>query len=258
MTPEIARALGALARWTSPRPAGWRGELPPPDHTPERAREVADDVLARREYQWRDDRSLFDRIGEWLSDQLEKLVSPFGLGAGGVPVWVGWLVLALLVALAGLLIYRARSGWRRDRRVPSGGDRDRIVVSAGDESIDWAAEVRRCEAAGLWRDALRARYRVLVGELARRELIGDLVGRTAGELVADVEAAAPGVAAPFRGATRLFEEAWYGGEPVGPAGRDRFAVLADAVRAAADRAGDARRAATAGAGRSGAPPAVPA
>lgn len=257
MTPEIARALGVLARWTSPRAGAWRDELPPPDHTPERAREVADDVLARREYQWRDDRSLFDRIGEWISDQLERLVSPLGLGAGGVPVWVGWLVLALLAALAALLIYRARSGWRRDRRVPAGAGGDRIVVSAGDESIDWAAEVRRCEAAGLWRDALRARYRVLVGELARRDLIGDLVGRTTGELVADVAASAPRVAPSFRDATRLFEEAWYGGEPVGPADRDRFAALADAVRTAAGEAGS-RRASLAGAGPSDAPPAVPA
>ena len=73
-----------------------------------------------------------------------------------------------------------------------------------------------------WRDALRARYRVLVGELAARGLIGDLVGRTTGELVADVRASAPAVVPAFAAATDIFEETWYGGATVGAAERDRF------------------------------------
>ena len=111
----------------------------------------------------------------------------------------------------------------------------RVVVAAGDDAVDWAAEVDRCESLGLWRDALRARYRVLVGELARRGVIGDLVGRTAGELVAEVRVTSPGAAPAFAAATEVFEAAWYGGVPSGPVERDRFVRLADEVRASAGR-----------------------
>ena len=213
--------------------------LPPPDHSPAEAREAADEILSRPEYQWSDDdesllREIVEQINEWIGDLLE----PIGIGGGGgtMPVWVGWLVLAALLAGAGLLAYRARPGWRQNRR---GGDEahDRVVVAAGEEAVDWPAEVARCEAAGLWREALRARYRVLVGELAARELIGDLVGRTAGELVDEVTGTAPPAAPAFTRATDLFERAWYGGVAVGPADRDRFADAASAALAAAPRDG---------------------
>jgi hypothetical protein len=227
----LAEALVAVA--TVAR-LGPRADLPPPDHDPARAREAADQILTRPEYRWRDDQSLIERIGEWVADRVGDLTAPFGVGAGGVPVWVGWLVVGLLVAVVGVLIYRSRAGWRRDR-VAGAADGRRVVVSPGEGSVDWAAEVARCEAAGRWREGLRARYRVLVGELARRRIIGDLVGRTAGELVADVRATSPAVAPAFAAATDLFEAAWYGGVPVGPVERDRFTLLADQVRAAADR-----------------------
>jgi hypothetical protein len=216
------------------RPARLLADLPPPEHEPGRARDAADRVLARPEYRWADDESLFERIGGWVAEQIERVAAPLGLGVGGVPVWVGWLVLVALVALVGVLVYRSRAGWRRDR-VPGAAGVGRVVVSAGDDRVDWAAEVDRCESLGLWRDALRARFRVLVGELAQRGVIGDLVGRTAGELVTDVRATAPGAAPAFAAATELFEAAWYGGAPSGPDERDRFVRLADDVRAAARR-----------------------
>ncbi len=231
MLPELFASAVAADRLRLARSVA---ELPPPEHEPGRAREVADQVLARPEYRWADDKSLVERIGGWVADQIERVTVPFGLGAGGVPVWVGWLVLVALAALVGVLIYRSRAGWRRDRVAGERGH-GRVVVSAGDDRVDWAAEADRCESLGLWREALRARYRVLVGDLAQRGVIGDLVGRTAGELVADVRTTAPGVAPAFAAATDEFEAAWYGGAPVGPAGRDRFVRLADDVRAAARR-----------------------
>ena len=50
----------------------------------------------------------------------------------------------------------------------------------------WADEALAFEEAGRWRDGLRCRYRALVSTLAARDVIPDLVGRTAGEFVADV------------------------------------------------------------------------
>lgn len=231
-----ADLLAALLAIAGPAPAAGLADLPPPAHDPARAREAADEILSRSEYQWGDDGgTVLDRVAEWVAEQVSRLTAPFGVGGGGLPVWVGWLVLALLAALVGFLIYRSRAGWQRDpaRGARGGG---RVVVTGEDETIDWAAEAARCEAEGRWREAQRARYRVLVGELAARRIIGDLVGRTAGELVAEVASTAPAVAPSFAAATELFEAAWYGGAPVGPAERDRFARRADATLAAAERA----------------------
>jgi hypothetical protein len=223
---ELITGAGRLARLA---------DLPPPDHDPAEAREAADRILDRPEYRWAEGRSLIERIGDWLAEQVDRLLGPLGVAPGGVPVWVGWVVLAVLVAVVALLVFRSRSGWRRDR-APRSADDGRVVVALGDDAVDWAAEAARCEAEGRWREALRARYRVLVGALAERGVIGDLVGRTAGELVADVRVGSPATARAFAPATELFEEAWYGGAPVGPTDLDRFAAVADAaVRAASSR-----------------------
>jgi hypothetical protein len=206
-------------------------DLPPPQHDPERAREAADRILARPEYRWSDTQNWIDRISEWLNRQLERLVEPFG--ATSVPVWVGWLVIGLLVALVAFLLYRGRTGWRRARRDsgPSGGP---VVVTEAEVDVDWAAEAVAHEAAGRWREGLRCRHRALVRELSGRGVLGDLAGRTSGELAREVADTCPPAAEAFDAATELFELAWYGGSSVGPAERDRFVEQADRTLAAVD------------------------
>ncbi len=60
-------------------------------------------------------------------------------------------------------------------------------------------------------------------------MVDDVPGRTAGEERAAVALARPPIAAPFAGATELFERAWYGGLPTGPAESERFRELATRV-----------------------------
>jgi len=203
-------------------------DLPPPTNDPEHVRRTAREILSRPQYHWDHGPNRLERLADWIARQLSKLGTPFGLPT--LPTWMGWLVLALVAALVVTAIWLSRSRWtaagRRPRR---GGGRD-VVVEAGEEAVDWAAEVERCEAEGRWRDGLRARFRVLVGDLAGRGVLPDLVGRTTGELAGDVRGRAPAAAPAFDAATRLFEEVWYGGAPAGPAERDRFAALAADVR----------------------------
>jgi len=207
---------------------GWLADLPDPTHDPEQVRRTADRILARRQYKWSDQETALDRVGRWLADVLSHVTAPIGLG--NVPVAAGWVVLALVVGLVAFLVYRSR-GSLRGGGPPAAGPRGRVVVAAEDDDVDWAAELARAEADGRWRDALRARYRVVVGELAAAGALPDLVGRTAGELAADVRANAPAVAPAFTELTDLFEAVWYGDAPAGPGERDRGARLAADVHA---------------------------
>ena len=227
MLPEAAAAVTAW--WL----AGPVADLPPPDHDPGEATEAADRILSRPEYQWRDDRGIVERLADWVSDRLGQ-VSPFG--AGGLPALVGWLLLVVLVGLVAYLITRARGGWGRRGRVgvPPGAQ---VVIGPGEAAVDWGAEAERCEREGRWSEALRARHRLLVTDLARRAVIGDLVGRTAGELVVEVRRSAPAASPSFEGATGLFEAAWYGGAAVGPDELARFRSLARDALAATGRTG---------------------
>jgi Domain of unknown function (DUF4129) len=210
-------------------------DLPEPTHDPDQARQLADEILSRPEYQWTDDRPLIERINDWIGDQLARLGS--ALAFGGLPVWVGYLILGALLGGLAYLIWRTRDSWLRAAGPGRRGGRGRVVVSADEDLVDWPAEVARAEAEGRWRDALRARYRVLVGDLAARGVLGDLVGRTTGELTAEVRAVAPAAGPAFAAATDLFEAVWYGGAPVGPGDRDRFVPLADEARRRAEPVG---------------------
>lgn len=209
------------------RPAG-PFDLPEPDHDPERVRELADEILSRPEYRWDD--SADDPIGravDWLGERLGDALSAVGAG-GNLPGWVAWTVLALLGALAVALIWRSRGTWgRAGAHVGRGA---RVAVGAGDLPVDWAAEADRARAEGRWRDALRCGYRALVVDLAAAGALGDLVGRTTGELAGELAASRPDAAGPFAAATELFEATWYGGAPTGPVEADRSAELAAVVR----------------------------
>jgi hypothetical protein len=212
--------------------AGRLAELPVPQHDPARAREVADRVLSDRRYRWEDEsRSPLQGVAEWIADRLDQILPDNlpGLSGGSLPVGVGYVVLALLVVLVVLILWRAR---RVIVPGPPAGAEAGIVIEAGEHRRDWLAEAVAAEEAGDWRNGLRCRYRALVSDLAERQVIPDLVGRTAGEFVADVRRGRPAALAPFRAATDLFEAAWYGGRPGGPRQRDEFVARAAEVMAA--------------------------
>ena len=62
-------------------------DLPPPDHTPEQAREAADRVLQRPEYRWEERESLLDKVARWLADRFADLLEPLPLHLVAVPAW---------------------------------------------------------------------------------------------------------------------------------------------------------------------------
>jgi hypothetical protein len=93
----------------------------------------------------------------------------------------------------------------------------------------WRDLAENLEAEGRWREALRARYRELVADLAEAGIIDEIPGRTAGEYRQVVAVERPADGAAFNAATGLFEGAWYGGQSTGQVESSRFAELAASV-----------------------------
>jgi len=185
--------------------AGFLADLAKPTRTPGQVVTTVHRVLDRPEYQ-HPGPSLFERlqhdVGDWIARVLSGVV---GAGVGA------WIALALIVGLVVLVVWRLGGGVARD---PGRG----IAVSAGRSrpATEWRAEAEAHERAGEWRQAVRCRYRALVAEYR-----------------AELNAALPAGAASFRGATDLFEGAWYGRRPTAAADSARFRELADRVLEAA-------------------------
>ena len=202
-------------------------DLPVPREDPDTVRRMAEDILAGPEY--RDPpRSLWDRINEGISDFIGRLFELVGLGGGSVAPIVAWLVLFVLVGLVALLVYWAvQSGmWGEGRPTRDQGEPVILATDAHRSARDWLSEAERHEAEGRWSEGLLCRYRSLVVELVGREVIPELVGRTAGEYATDVAQRHPAGSESFSAATELFESAWYGGATTGPEERDIFVGLA--------------------------------
>ncbi|MBI2708634.1 MAG: DUF4129 domain-containing protein [Actinobacteria bacterium] len=213
--------------------------LPEPDRDPGEVRDRARRILARDEFRGpRTGRSLLQRIIDWIRARIPKLRTPRGrLRGSGLAAWA---VIAMVGAAALFLAARGlialRSG-RRSRSDDAGVDPDEAEITPLRDPDQWRAEAERCEAAGAWRDAVRARYRATTGTLAERVVILDLPGRTAGEHRAEVAQWAPEAAAPFDALARLFEAAWFGSVPIGAEAAERARELSAQTLAAAPRRG---------------------
>jgi hypothetical protein len=191
---------------------------------PDQVRRTAEEVLNRDEF--REHRSIVERILDWLGDHLHLPSPSLGNGPGLIGDLFAVVVAALVVFVIVRAVLQARHGaGRRPRR-----DQAATVTIDAPRSADaWAAEAARLEAAGNHREALRARYRELLARLDDRHVLDDVAGRTTGEQRAELVARRPDIAEPFATATDLFEAAWYGGAPVDAATTDRLRAAAVAV-----------------------------
>ena len=197
-------------------------DLPKPTRPPGQVTRAVHDVLARPEYRHQGP-SLLERIQNDVLDWLARVLS--GVVGAGIGAWI---VVAVIVGLVVLVVWRLAGGVTRD---PGRG----VAVSAGRTrpATEWRAEAEAHERAGEWRQAVRARYRALVADLATRGLVQEIPGRTAGEYRAELTSALPSASPPFAGATELFEGAWYGKRPTAAADAAHFRELADRVLEAA-------------------------
>ena len=219
------RPAGALAAATT-GPVRWPGQeqpgsgLPRPAQDPEWVRRSAREILARAEFR-PVHRSLILRLLDEIDRLINSALNQLAKGPGSV---AGLLVLVALVAVLGVLAVRLA------RRLPREPSRSVVIDErVGRSASDWRADAARHEAEGRWREALRCRYRSLIADLAARNVVAEVPGRTSGEYRREVVVAIPGVAADFGAATDLFERAWYGHARTGSDDSARLAELAGRV-----------------------------
>ena len=171
---------------------------------------------------------------------------PTGTSSGGgidlswlsMLLWV--LLIAAVVAVLALLLRKPLTSARKNAKADADREEDDEVIDEGAvfvdrsrEPIDWRREADEHRRAGRFREALRCRYRALVGDLARRGLIDEIPGRTTGEHRRQVHQVTPAAATPFDRAADLFDGAWYGHFDVDAADDDRFVGLEQEVLGAA-------------------------
>jgi hypothetical protein len=162
---------------------------------------------------------------------------PTGGGGGGSSAVAGALLWALLVAVLVALVVIVVRAVRRAPRVARTAVDDEpdvvvlppVQVDHTREPSDWRRDADEHRRSGRYRDAIRCRYRALVGDLARRGVIDEIPGRTTGEERRQMEVAAPAAALPFADAADLFDAVWYGDETVDATGDDQFAGLEQRV-----------------------------
>jgi hypothetical protein len=187
----------------------------------EEIRQLADDILARPEFH-QPEPSLIEQARDWVEKRIGDILDAAFSGSAGS--LVGWVV--LLVAV-GLIIWSAT---RFSRTVQAGG---RVGIQVEGIHLrspgQWRAEAEAHEAAGAWKEALRCRYRALIGDLVAEGVLDDVAGRTTGEFRRDVTERAPDRSEAFSAATELFELAWYADRPTGADESARFQALAATV-----------------------------
>lgn len=187
----------------------------------EEIRRLADDILARPEFR-QPEPSLIEQARDWAEKRIGDILDAAFSGSAGS--LVGWVV--LLVAV-GLILWSAT---RFTRTVQAGGRVGIEVEGIHRRSpAQWRAEAEEHEAAGAWKEALRCRYRALVGDLVAEGVLDDVAGRTTGEFRRDVTDRAPDRSEAFSAATELFELAWYADRQTGADENARFQALAAAV-----------------------------
>jgi len=191
-------------------------------------RQQAHEILSRPEFGRHE--SVVQRVLEWIGDQLSR----FTFGIGGGPGFLGDLISLLVFSgVIVLLVLLMRAYLRRNRPEPDEPEDDlSIELEEGRAAIDWRADAERLEAAGEWREAMRARYRELVSALVEARVLGDLPGRTTGEFLSEYTRARPDGREAFETLTRLFENVWYGGADTGVEDNERFRRLAGVAREA--------------------------
>lgn len=178
--------------------------------------------------------SVLQRFWDWVGSLFDDLFNvgvggggAFGGGVGSVVAWL--MIAAALAAIVAVIVIAIR---QRIRSTRAEVERGVAEVEHRRPASDWRRDAEAHEAAGEWKEAMRARYRELVRTLVDRRQLPDVAGLTTGELRGELAATTPDASSPFDAASVLFEIAWYGDRPTGAMENQQVRAAAAQVLAA--------------------------
>jgi hypothetical protein len=188
-------------------------------------------VLRRSEFRTDRGYSVWDRIGAWITEQLNKLfggASALGRAAPWLGAALQWGALLAAGVILLLWIYRALDRQRVALRLSSGDVSREAALAA---SRLWADQAREHAERGEWRDAVHALYWASIVVLEDRRTLRRSGTRTPREALKLVNAASP-LGALLRAQTGEFERIWYGLQPAVANDYEQARVQYEAMREA--------------------------
>jgi len=180
--------------------------------TREEIRATTDEVFTSSDFAR--NKSLIRRALEWIGDHLQLPGGGGPPGSGSVSIFT-ILLLVAFIAIVGWAAYFIVTRWV-PRVTPDDSDDVEVELTEVRSTAEWRTTAEAHESAGEWKQAVRARFREIVGELIDRGVLDPAAGRTTGEFRSDMARTCPPALASFDRASELFELPWYANEPTGP------------------------------------------
>ena len=171
--------------------------------------------------------SLFDRLYQWLDDQLYRLTQLASTVPGG---WFTVTVLAVILVIAVVIAVRMA---RRAMRVTRTDHR--LFGATELSAAAHRAAAEQHAARGEWAAAIRERLRAIARHLEECGALTPVPGRTAGELAHDAGAVFPALSSQFADAAAAFNDVAYGEMPGSAPAYRLVADLDDRLRDHAGR-----------------------
>jgi hypothetical protein len=180
---------------------------PPLDPTVDEARAWLSRELSSAAYA--DDRSLLQRLLDWVDQQLSGIDGQVAAPGWSLPV----VLVVLTLVVAAILLVAVRRSPTAPRTGTVGGVLVESHLTAADYRARAEAALARDDVAAATADAFRA----IAASAAERTLLDDVPARTAHEIGSTLALVFPGDAGAVRGAADLFDRVVYGRVPVGAA-----------------------------------------
>jgi hypothetical protein len=167
--------------------------------------------------------SLTDRIYDWLTELLYKLIEKGSSLPGG---WFTLSVLLILVVIAVVVAVRIARRTMRTNRGGGYGLFGEHELSAAEHR----ATAEQYAAAGNWAAAIRHRLRAVTRQLEETAVLDPVPGRTATELARDAGRTLPNLATELIRAADAFNDVTYGERPGTESAYRMIADLDDHLR----------------------------
>jgi uncharacterized protein DUF4129 len=150
--------------------------------------------------------SLNERLIEWISDFLDRLVDK-GSNLPG-----GWFTIVVLLTVLAVAIIVAIRIARRTMKTNRKGD-FQLFGATELSAAEHRATAERFAAEGNWTSAIRHRLRAVARQLEEGGVLNAVPGRTANELARDAAKFLPALTAQLADAAASFNDVTYGERP---------------------------------------------